>query len=61
MFNLTDKFLNCMAATAEELFLEAMGLASCGGAYEPELSKEADDFKKSKKSKIEAIYDRIVR
>ncbi len=52
--------LGCVAKTAEELFLESLGLASCGCAYEPKLSEKTQNFKAKHKSKIEMIYDKII-
>lgn len=60
MKNITDKMLGCVAKTAEELFLESLGLASCGCAYEPKLSEKTQNFKAKHKSKIEMIYDKII-
>ena len=61
MSKITDKMLKCMATTAEEAFWEAMGLASCGGTYEPELSDEAKEYKRCHVSKVEALYNRLVK
>ena len=61
MSAITDKLLKRMAATAEDAFWEAMGLASCGGTYEPELSEEAKELKKGHVSKIEAFYNKLVK
>lgn len=56
-----DKVLSCMAMTAEEAFLESLGYASCGGAYEPKLSAVAKEYKSSHVSKIEMIFNRLVK
>lgn len=61
MSKITDKMLHCMATTAEEAFWEAMGLASRGGTYEPELSEEAKEYKNSHVSKVEALYNKLVK
>ena len=61
MSKISDKILKCMAATAEEAFLEAMGLASRSYTYEPELSDEAAAYKAGHTSKIEALFDKIAR
>lgn len=53
--------LKCMATTAEEAFWEAMGLASRGGTYEPELSDEAKEYKRCHVSKVEALYNRLIK
>lgn len=61
MSKISDKILGYMATTAEEAFLEAMGLASLGGAYEPKLSDEIKAYKSSRISKIETIFDKLVK
>jgi hypothetical protein len=61
MSNIADKLLCCVATTAEEAFLEAMGLASHGGAYEPEMPEEAKAYKTAHTSKLETIFDKIAR
>lgn len=61
MSKTTDKLLQCMATTAEEAFWEAMGLASCGGTYEPELSEETKAYKKSRVSKVEVLFNKLVK
>ena len=60
MSKITDKLLKCMASTAESAFLEAMGFASCGGMYEPEMSDEARAYKDEHGSKIESLFDKII-
>lgn len=61
MSNIADKLLCCVATTAEEAFLEAMGRASFGGAYEPEMSEEAKAYKVAHTSRLEMIFDKIAR
>lgn len=61
MSKITDKILQCMATTAEEAFLEAMGLASCSGAYQPELSEEAKSYKADHVSKVESLFSKLVK
>lgn len=61
MSRITDKLLMCMATTAEEAFWEAMGLASCGCTYEPELSDKAKEYKNCHVSKVEALYNKLVK
>ncbi len=61
MIKITDKILKCMATTAEEAFLEALGYASCGGAYEPELSDAAKEYKSSHVSRIEKFFNKLVK
>ncbi len=58
---ITNKLLSCMASTAEDLFWEALGLASCGGAYEPKLSDKASKIKAAHTSKIEALYNKLTK
>ena len=50
-----------MATTAEEAFWEALGLASCGGTYEPELSEEVKAYKNERTSKIESLYNKVIK
>jgi len=61
MANITDKLLGYMATTAEEAFLEALGYASRGGIYEPALSDEAQAYKASHTSRIEKLFDKLVK
>lgn len=53
MVKFSDKILACLAYSAEEAFLEALGLASRTGAYEPEMSDELKAYKETYGSKIE--------
>ena len=50
-----------VAAAAENAAVEAAGFASRGGAYEPELTEGAKAVKEGKTSKIEALYDRLMK
>ena len=61
MSKISDKILKCMATTAEEAFLEAMGLASKGGTYEPKLSDEATSYKACHTSKLETLFDKLTK
>ena len=61
MSKITDKVLQCMATTAEEAFWEAMGLASCSGAYQLELPEEAKAYKADNVSKIETLFNKLVK
>lgn len=61
MSKITDKLLSYMATTAEEAFLEAMGLASMGGAYEPEMPEEVKAYKANHTSRMEAFFDKLVK
>ena len=58
---MTDKFLSYMATTAEEAFWEALGLASQGCAYEPEISEEVKAYKNEHTSKIVSLYNKITK
>lgn len=59
MTKLSDKVLNYVATTAEEAFLEAMGLASHGGIYEPEMSEEVKAYKANHTSKVEMLFNKL--
>lgn len=59
MIKFSDKVLNYVATTAEEAFLEAMGLASHGGAYEPEMSEEVKAYKANHTSKVEMLFNKL--
>lgn len=59
MSKFVDKILSCAASTAEEAFWEAMGLASKGGAYEPEMPDEVKSCKARRASKMEKLFDKI--
>lgn len=61
MANVTDKILGYMAAAAENAFRDSMGYASRGGAYEPEMPDEAKAYKANRISKIEAVFDKLVK
>ena len=61
MENMIDKLLGYIATTAEEVFWESMGLASCSGAYEPEVSDEVKALKPEHISKIESIFDKLMK
>ncbi len=61
MGNITDKLLGYIAVAAEEVFWESMGFASHGGAYEPEVSDEVKALKPVHVSKIEIIFDKLVK
>ncbi|MCH5213259.1 MAG: hypothetical protein J1G06_09600 [Oscillospiraceae bacterium] len=61
MSKISDKILKCMATTAEEAFLEAMGLASRSGSYEPEMPDELKTYKANHTSKLEALFDKIAK
>lgn len=61
MPNIKDQLLQWIATTAEEVFLESMGLASCGGAYELEIPEEVKTYKTVHTSKLESIFDKIAK
>lgn len=61
MSKIMNKALGYLATTAEEAFWEALGLASKGGLYEPELSDEAKLLKTEHKSKISAVYNKLAK
>lgn len=61
MTQISDKVLRCMATTAEDAFLEAMGLASCGGTYEPKLSDEAKAYKANHTSTVEKLFRHLIK
>lgn len=61
MGKLTDRVLTCMATTAEDAFWEALGLASRSGIYEPEMTAEVKAIKANNTSKVEAIFNKLVK
>ncbi|MDO5399169.1 MAG: cyclic lactone autoinducer peptide [bacterium] len=61
MFRISDKVLGYMAAAAETVAKDAMGFASRGYSYEPEMPEEVKDYKASHTSRIEALFDKIVK
>lgn len=61
MSKITDKLMRRVAAAAENAAVEAAGFASHGGMYEPELTEGAKAVKEGKTSKIEALYDRLMK
>jgi len=58
MFN---SLLGYIATTAEDAFWEALGLASCSGVYEPEMSEEVKAIKAQNVSKLEKLYTKFAR
>lgn len=61
MAKISNKILGYVAAAAEEAFLQTSGAASHCGAYEPKMSESAKACKASHISKIELLYDRLVK
>lgn len=61
MKKLTDKALGYLATTAEDAFWEALGLASYGGVYQPEMSDDVKAIKAKTTSRVEDIYRKLVK
>lgn len=61
MFKISDKALEYMAAAAETAAKDAMGFASRGGSYEPEMPEEVKVYKANHTSKIEALFDKLIK
>ena len=61
MTKISNKILGYMATTAEKAFQAAMGFASRGGIYEPKLSDELKSYKANHTSKVETIFDKIIK
>lgn len=61
MARISDKILGCIATAAEDAFWEALGLASKGGAYEPKMSDEINELKANHTSKIETIFNKVIK
>ena len=61
MAKISNKILGYIATTAEDAFWEALGLASKGGAYEPEMSDEVKSLKANHTSKIEAVFNKLIK
>jgi hypothetical protein len=53
-----DKILSCTADAALEAFLTTLGIPSCGGAYEPEVSEEMKAYKAAHMSKLEKLLNK---
>ena len=54
------KVLTYMATTAEEAFLEALGLASKGGMYEPAIPMSLINAKSEHTSRFVRLYEKIL-
>lgn len=56
---LSDRILSCSADAAIEAALIAAGLASCGGAYEPEI-KGAEAYKQTHATRLSRLMDKFL-
>lgn len=61
MFRVSDKALRYIATAAETAAKDAMGFASRGFSYEPEMPEEVKIYKANHTSKIEALFDKLVK
>lgn len=56
-----DKILKFIATAAEKAAKDSVGFASRGGAFEPELPQEVKYYKAVHASKLETLFDKIVK
>lgn len=61
MSKVSDRVLSFIAGAAEDAFWEALGLASKGGAYEPAVSDEVRLIKTNHTSKVEVIFNKLMK
>ncbi len=61
MTKLKTKLLHNVANIALKASTNSAGFASCGFGYEPEMTKEARAYKAEHVSKMEKLYNKLVK
>ena len=61
MKKIKKTLMNGIAKASEKAFIDAMGLASRGGTYEPKIEEKAKILKANNISTVEKLYNRLVR